>query len=324
MNSLSGVNALGPVDDPVDARVGHRRDAPDRAFHDRLEALHVGRQELAVEVGRDAVERPRRRVALVAAHAQPADLLAEVDEVVRVAQLGQARVDALDRLGEEVLVGHRDDRHGHADQPADLRREHPAGVDDDVGADLGAFALVLDGHAGHAAALRADRDDPGLRSGSGAPRCRAPAASALASPDGSSQPSVGSQTAPRTPSVDISGKRSWASRAVMSSSGRPNVLAQPACRRSSSNRSGLDARRSEPTSCHDGSVPVSAASRRYRSDAVHHHLGEGHRAAQLADQAGRVEGRSGGQLRPIDEDDVGPAALGEVVGDATSRRRRRR
>ena len=99
-----------------------------------------------------------------------------------------------------------------------------------------------------------------------APFWRAPAASALASPDGSSQPSVGSQTAPRTPSVDISGKRSWASPAVMSSSGRPNVLAQPACRRSSSKRSGLEARRSEPTSCHDGSVPVSAASRRYRSE----------------------------------------------------------
>ena len=125
---------LRAVDDPVDARVGHRRDAPDRALHDRLEARPVGREELAVEVGRDAVERPRRRIALVAAHAQPADLLAEVDEVVGVAELRQAGMDALDRLGEQVLVGHRDDRHGHAGQPADLGGEHPAGVDDDVGA----------------------------------------------------------------------------------------------------------------------------------------------------------------------------------------------
>ena len=144
MNSLSGVNASGPLMIRVTPRVGHRRDAPDGAFHDRLEARPVGREELAVEVGRDAVERPRRRVALVAAHAQPADLLAEVDEVVRVAQLGQARVDALDRLGEEVLVGHRDDRHGDAGQPPDLGREHAAGVDDDVGGDLRALALVLD------------------------------------------------------------------------------------------------------------------------------------------------------------------------------------
>ena len=98
-----------------------------------------------------------------------------------------------------------------------------------------------------------------------APRCRAPAASACASPDGSSQPSVGSQTAPRTPSVDIRGKRASASVAVMSSSGRPNVLAQPAWRRSSSNRSGEEARRRDPTSCQEGFVPVSVARRRYRS-----------------------------------------------------------
>ena len=134
MNSLSGVNASGPLMTrltPASAIAGTRRMAPSMIGSKRG---HVGREELAVEVGRDAVERPRRRVALVAAHAQAADLLAEVDEVVGVAQLRQAGVDALDRLGEEVLVGHRDDRHGDADHPADLRREHAAGVDDDVGA----------------------------------------------------------------------------------------------------------------------------------------------------------------------------------------------
>ena len=172
MNSLSGVKPSGPLITrltPASAIAGTRRMAP---FHDRLEAVHVGRQELAVEVGRDAVERPRRGIALVATHAQPADLLAEVDEVVGVAQLRQARVDALDRLGEEVLVGHRDDRHGDADHPADLRGEHAAGVDDDVGADLGPFALVLDGHAGDPAAVRADADDAGLGPDPGAPLAR--------------------------------------------------------------------------------------------------------------------------------------------------------
>ena len=97
------------------------------------------------------------------------------------------------------------------------------------------------------------------------PRLRAPAASAWASPDGSSQPSVGSQTAPRTPSVDISGNRSRASAAEISSIGRPNVWPQPAWRWSSSNRAGDEARRSDPTGCHDGSTPVSAARRPYSS-----------------------------------------------------------
>ncbi len=191
MNSLSGVNPSGPLMTrltPASAIAGH---APDRALHDRPEPLHVGRQELPVEVGRDAVERPRRRVALVATHAQPADLLAVVDEVVRVAQLGQARVDALDRLGEEVLVRHRDDRHGHAGQPADLGREHPAGVDHDVGADLGAFAGVLDRHAGHAAAVRADGDDPGPGPDPGALLARA-GGQRVGQP-GRVQPAVGRQ-----------------------------------------------------------------------------------------------------------------------------------
>ena len=129
---------------------------------------HVGCQELAVEVGRDPVKRPGSRIALVAAHAQSADLLAEVDEVVGVAELRKARVDALDRLGEEVLVGHRDDRHGHADQPGDLRGEHPAGVHHHVGADLRSIAPVFDRHAGDPAAIRADGDDARLRSDPGA------------------------------------------------------------------------------------------------------------------------------------------------------------
>ncbi len=58
---------------------------------------------------------------------------------------------------------HRDDRHGHADHPADLWREHAARVDDHVGADLAPFALVLDGHAGHPATVGADRHDARLR-----------------------------------------------------------------------------------------------------------------------------------------------------------------
>ena len=164
---------LRPVDDAVDAGVGHRRDAPDRALHDRLEAGHVGREQLAVEVRRDAVERPGRRVPLVAAHAQPAHLLAEVHEVVRVAQLGQPRMHALDRLGEQVLVRHRDDRNGHPGHPADLGGEHPAGVDDDIGPDLRALAAVLDGHAGDAATFDADRGHPRVRPDRRAARARA-------------------------------------------------------------------------------------------------------------------------------------------------------
>ena len=76
MNSLSGREPLRAVDQLRDARVVHGRHAPHRPGADLLEARPVRRQQLAVEVGRDAVERPGRRVALVAAHHQAAHLRA--------------------------------------------------------------------------------------------------------------------------------------------------------------------------------------------------------------------------------------------------------
>ena len=63
----------------------------------------------------------------------------------------------------------------------------------------------------------------------------------------------------------MSGNFACASSGVISSSGSPNVFAQPAWRWSSSNRSFEDASRSDPTSCHETSTPVSAVRRRYSS-----------------------------------------------------------
>ena len=76
---------------------------------------------------------------------------------------------------------------------------------------------------------------------------------------------MGSHDAARTPSVDISGKSSFASAGDSSSSGRPKVLAHPTWRRSSSSRSGVQARRRPPHSIQPGSNSDSAARRRYSS-----------------------------------------------------------
>ncbi len=65
---------------------------------------------------------------------------------------------------------------------------------------------------------------------------------------------MGRSAAPSTPSVDISGNSSCASEAEISSSGRPNVFAQPAWRRSSSMRSSLDASLMPPHSTQPGIV----------------------------------------------------------------------
>ncbi len=298
---------------PASAMAGTRRIAPSMISSKRGRS---GARSLPLKSGGIAVERPGRRVALVAAHAQAADLLAEVDEVVGVAQLGQAGMDALDRLGEQVLVGHRDDRDGDARQPADLGSEHPAGVDDDVGRDRLARAVAkLDVDAGDAAAVHADPHDPGvgpdrdaLLPGAGRQRHGQP---------GRIEPAVGRQPDRAEDALESTsaGIASRASSAVISSSGSPNVFAQPAWRWSSSNRA-FERREPERADL----VPRRVDARLGRETAVqlgavHHHPCQGHRAPQLADEARRVEGRAGRQLRPIDEDDVGPAALGEVVRD---------
>ena len=94
-------------------------------------------------------------VALVAAHDQPASLLAEVDSRSGSRSVGRCALPvdrALPkRLGDEVLVGERDDRDAHAGQAADLGGEHAAGVDHDLGLDRAPLGL----HATHAR-LRGD------------------------------------------------------------------------------------------------------------------------------------------------------------------------
>jgi hypothetical protein len=62
--------------------------------------------------------------------------------------------------------------------------------------------------------------------------------------------------------MDISGNRSFASSAEISSIGSPNVFAQPAWRRSSSSRSGLEASLIPPHSVHPGSNSDSSPRRR--------------------------------------------------------------
>ena len=104
--------------------------------------------------------------------------------------------------------------------PGDLGGEHAACVDDDlaldvaaVGADLGHTALAVadvDGVDRGDSGVGADRDPP----------CRARAASAIQSWDGSSWPSDSRMHAPSTPSVDMSGNMSRASAAEISWSGR--------------------------------------------------------------------------------------------------------
>ena len=134
---------------------------------------------------------------------------------------------------------------------------------------------------------------------------------------------MGSHEAPITPSVDHQREPSRASSAEISSSGSPNVFAQPAWRRVSSQRS---RRAGQPDAAALGpaGVELAAAELPVELDRVHHHPRQRHRGAQLADEAGGVERRAAGELRALEQHDVAPAQLGQVVGDRAARRRRRR
>ena len=98
-------------------------------------------------------------MALIAAEEEPAQILPEIDEVVRVAQLREVGMHALERVAEEVLMRHRDDRDGHAREAADLGREHAASVHDELRRDRVALARVLDGESRHATSGALDRHD---------------------------------------------------------------------------------------------------------------------------------------------------------------------
>src|SRR5450755_1032061 len=92
-----GGERLRTVDQPRHLDLLHRGDAPGADAGDLLEPGPVLLQQQSVEIWRNPVElvlvqRPGGAVALVAAHHQPAPLLAEIDQQVGVSQRGEVLV----------------------------------------------------------------------------------------------------------------------------------------------------------------------------------------------------------------------------------------
>jgi hypothetical protein len=120
-------------------------------------------QQLELERVGDRIRRnPGLGLGFEAPDDQAADLLLEVGVAVRVAQHRQVGVDALERLGDDVEVLRRVQRHGHPGHRADLLGPLAGAVDHDlrldvpvVGADAG-HPTSPDDDAGHPDPL----DDP--------------------------------------------------------------------------------------------------------------------------------------------------------------------
>ena len=212
-------------------------------------------------------------------------------------------------------MGHRDDRHVDAGQPADLGREHAAGVDDDVRPDLRRSPSCSTVTPVTRPRSTPIADDPRVR-----PDRDAPLAGTGREGQGQAgrvEPAVGRQVDGAEHAVERHQReeRRAPRSALMSSTRQPERLGPAGL--SAQLLQALRARR-QPQRAHlvprrvraglRGEAPVQLG-------AVHHHLRQRHGAAQLADEPRRVERGAGGQLGAVDEHDVGPAELGEVVRD---------
>ncbi len=207
-------------------------------------------------------------------------------------------------------MGHRDQRHGHSDEPSDLRCGHAPGVDHELGVDV---ALAGD-DSHHPAVGRLDRRDARVL----ADLCAA-AARAL------------DQCECQLAGVDVTvGREICGAEDAVSGHRREHALRvlrrdelewqpkglRPAClarqllhalgARSQPQRADLMPARLEADLLAESSVEV---------DRVHHHLRQAERAAQLADQPGGVEGRAACDPRPFHQHGVGPAQSCQPVED---------
>src|SRR5262249_52296398 len=81
-----GSEALGAVDELLDARGLHGRNTADGELKQRLEMLEVIFEKLELKAVGKAVRGPRLRIGLIAAHHEPAYLLFPIGEAVRIAQ----------------------------------------------------------------------------------------------------------------------------------------------------------------------------------------------------------------------------------------------
>ena len=156
------------VDHLLDACRAEDRHAANCLGDIALQPVEVVRKELKREGRRHrfAAAPMRRRLPLVGAEQQPVPLLAQVVAVVRVAQERQfslAPRELADRVGDEVLVGHRHARDIPPVEAADLGRTVACRVDDRLARDRAGrrldppFAGRRSSHSGDAAVT----DDPG-------------------------------------------------------------------------------------------------------------------------------------------------------------------
>ena len=304
--------ALRAVVEHLDPGLGQDRDPVDRAVHQDREVVPVLLEQLELErVGQRVGRDPRLGVGLEAADDQPADLLLDVGIAVRVAQDREVPVHPVDLLGDHVEVFGRMQRHGHAAHRADRLGPLAGAVDHHLGLDL----ALVGADAGDLAVVREDAGDPGSLADGDA--LVAGAAGQRGGQVGRVGPAVAGQ--PDRPfEVVVAQDRvelfrllradQLALELVGLGGGRgPPQLGHPVLGASDGDAAAAPEAGAQAGLCLEPLVQLAG---------VLHQPGAVLRGPQLADQAGRVPGGAAGQLPLLEQQHVGPAQLGQVVGDA--------
>ena len=270
-------------------------------------------EELELERVRDLRRRdPGLRNRLEPADHEASDLLLDVDVAVGVTQDRQVRVHALELVGDDVEVLGRVQRHRHADLVAEGLGPLAGTVDDDLGLDV-AGVRPYAGHAPSARGLgRVDAEDThplvdadavaaralGQREG----EVRRVGPPVLGQPDGTEQvvdgddrPALLGLLGREHLAVEVEGRRGG---------GRPPQLHHPV----------LGARHDQPAALAvAGGQSGLGLEPGVQLGGVLHQPRAALAGAQQPDQAGRVPGGAARQRALLEEHDVGPAELGEVV-----------
>ena len=265
-------------------------------------------EELGI-VGDLAVgQRPALR--LEEADQQLARLLLDVGALVRHAQHRQVAGDVGARLGDDVEVLGRQQRHGHARHAPDLARPQPRTVDHEVGGDCALVGVDAgDAPAGLADArhLRVLEDAHPALAGALGQRLGDVGGIGLAVGGYPQAAGHAGEVEQRKLGARLGRRQHVGLDAPHLAHGRlPLQLLEALARQRQRQRAVL---------AKAGGQTRLRLQDRQQLGRILGDLGERARAAQLADEAGRMPGGARGQPLALEEHHIAPAELGQVIGD---------
>ena len=305
--------ALGAVQQHLHLRGLEARRPVHRVRHQRLELVPVLGEELELEALGDRVDVPGLRDRLEAAHHEAAHFLLEVDVAVRVAHDRMVGSDAGDRLGDDVEVLGRVERDVDAREPAERARPLAGAIDDDLALDRGRLAVDDDVEAAHASLARADAGDARALDDARAAHARAASErlrevgrvglAVARNPDRACQV-VGPQDRRDPPGLGGRDELELDAEALRARHLATEELEPLGRLRDVERAARLPA----------GREAGLLLERRVELDAVAAHARHVARRPVLADEPGGVPGRAARELALLEQHDVAPSELRQVVG----------